>query len=476
MGISYFQGKKGLDHLAKEVPAFKGAMAILNKTDRRKNLYLEFKDGKLPSKPRIKINPKDTQYAELLVGQLTTKSKGSIKLDKSTSPGDTYVLSVGSNIFKLYLSGRTLSNVIDENGKAVDAKSPKTAQQEDGAMISLNEGKFLKHKQINDKIGFEFNDDWYKSFKLSYNIFTDKVIPEKSLGDYIFYRDSNKKKPDFLNKITDEAILPTKKDNWNPADVWAVKKEAFIDLAKEVDALYEKLKDKNVSIEKLNKFVENKFKDKSLIGISLKQVKGSKANLDTIKNDAKFFKAIIYKGVANKFKFKADNSYVDFIGKFSCFKSTNIEYRFRFRSRAASGQLDMYGEGQPVTQKTFDGAIDKQFTVNKFLKDGPNFTNFIKTFKAKKAKSVIDGLNLLPKTYSSFVKYVKKNKFDFLDVDMKSMEMNLKDEYKVRRAIYNLYYAYMIETFRDRKEMMKQFYLSAKKMSEFSSIHYKIYG
>ena len=28
----------------------------------------------------------------------------------------------------------------------------------------------------------------------------------------------------------------------------------------------------------------------------------------------------------------------------------------------------------------------------------------------------------------------------------------------------------------DRKEMMKQFYLSAKKMSEFSSIHYKIYG
>ena len=27
-----------------------------------------------------------------------------------------------------------------------------------------------------------------------------------------------------------------------------------------------------------------------------------------------------------------------------------------------------------------------------------------------------------------------------------------------------------------RKEMMKQFYLSAKKMSEFSSIHYKIYG
>src|SRR6056300_848704 len=134
MGISYFQGKKGLDHLAKEVPVFKGAMAILNNSDRRKTLYLEFKDGKLYSRPRIKINPKDTEYAELLVGQLTTKSKGSIKLDPSTTPGDTYVLSVGGQFFRLYLSGRTLSNVIGEDGKAVDAKKPTTAQQEDGCM------------------------------------------------------------------------------------------------------------------------------------------------------------------------------------------------------------------------------------------------------------------------------------------------------------------------------------------------------
>ena len=476
MGISYFQGKKGLDHLAKEVPAFKGAMAILNNSDRRKTLYLEFKDGKLYSRPRIKINPKDTEYAELLVGQLTTKSKGSIKLDPSTTPGDTYVLSVGGQFFRLYLSGRTLSNVIGEDGKAVDAKKPSTAQQEDGCMISLNEGKLLKHEQINDKIGFDFNEDWYKSFKLSFEAFTKNVINEKHLGDYVFYRDSDKKKPNFLNEITDEKILPTKKDNWNPADVWAVKKSEMSKIELEVTKLYKQMNDKNVSIEKLNKFVENKFKDKSLLGISLKQVTSNKATLDTIKNDAKFFKAIIYKGVSNKFKFIGKNSYVDILTKFSCFKSNNIEYRFRFRSRAASGQLDMYGEGQPVTQKTFDGAIDKQYTLNVFLKDGVNFTRFIKTFNAKKAKSVTDGLNLLPSTYSAFVKFVKANKFDFINVDLNSMKEDLKDEYKVKRAIYNLYYVYMIETFKNRKEMMKQFYLAAKKMSEFSSIHYKIYG
>ena len=37
-------------------------------------------------------------------------------------------------------------------------------------------------------------------------------------------RDSNPKKPKFLNQLTDESILPDKKDNWNPSDIWAVKR------------------------------------------------------------------------------------------------------------------------------------------------------------------------------------------------------------------------------------------------------------
>jgi len=123
------------------------------------------------------------------------------------------------------------------------------------------------------------------------------------------------------------------------------------------------------------------------------------------------------------------------------------------------------------------GSFSIEFGIeDAFDFDGVNFTKFIKTFNAKKAKSVIDGLNLLPNTYSSFVKFVKANKFDFIDIDLNSIKEDLKDEYKVKRAIYNLYYVYMIETYKDRKEMMKQFYLAAKKMSEFSSIHYKIYG
>ena len=34
-----------------------------------------------------------------------------------------------------------------------------------------------------------------------------------TMKSYNFYRDSNPKKPKFLNQLTDESILPDKKDN-----------------------------------------------------------------------------------------------------------------------------------------------------------------------------------------------------------------------------------------------------------------------
>ena len=143
-GTAYLQGIQGLNYLGK-MSGYKKPMNILKsylKTDgKRKTLYLKFNDGELEEVLRgvyqIKINPSDKNFLNDLRDELEDNGED---IDKSkTKPGQTITFKSG---FQLYLSGRTLSNVIDENGKAVDAKSPKTAQQEDGAMISLNEGKF----------------------------------------------------------------------------------------------------------------------------------------------------------------------------------------------------------------------------------------------------------------------------------------------------------------------------------------------
>ena len=60
----------------------------------------------------------------------------------------------------------------------------------------------LENLKINKKIGFQFGKDWYSSFTKSFDAFTKKIISKKNLKDYEFYRDSDKKKLEMLNQIT----------------------------------------------------------------------------------------------------------------------------------------------------------------------------------------------------------------------------------------------------------------------------------
>src|SRR5210317_1166570 len=234
---SYYQGKLGLDYLAKKDKNLAPAMKILSESAGRTTLYLQFDDGDLKKYKgayRIKNNPKNLSYVKELTHDLITK-KG-ITLDKTnTKDGDQYFFKVGPSSFAIALSGRPLSNITNEDGKSQAAGNPTIPQQEDGFIVNLQANKLLELKEISHKVGFDFGNDWYHSYTQSFKGFTDK--------------------------ITDEKILPSKKDNWNPADLWAVKKTESENLQKEVDKLYNKMRnDKNVSIEQLNKFVETKLK------------------------------------------------------------------------------------------------------------------------------------------------------------------------------------------------------------------------
>ena len=59
--------------------------------------------------------------------------------------------------------------------------------------------------------------------------------------------------------------------------------------------------------------------------------------------------------------------------------------------------------------------------------------------------------------------------------DIKNLDKK-GDDKLIRRGLLNLNYAYLIDTYTDQKELYKKFYLAAKKVNEFSSIHYKISG
>ena len=473
-GTAYLQGIQGLNYLGK-MSGYRKPMNILKsylKSDgKRKTLYLKFNDGELDEVVsgvyQIKINPSDKNFLNDLRDELEDNGED---IDKSkTKPGQTITFKSG---FQLYLSGRPLRNVIDESGNAVSAKTPTNDQQEDGFIINLKAGKMLEPLKINKEIGFQFGKDWHSSFTKSFDAFTSKIISKKNLSQYEFYRDSDKKKLEMLNQITDPAILPSSKDNWNPSDVWAVKISEKKELAEKIDKLVsERKKNKNVSIERVNKFIETQFKNENLIGISLKQVKGASANVDKITKDAKYINSVKFLGFKKKMDYDVLNTYFDIHVKMSCIKNDSLDYLFRFRPRASSDARTNNGEGRLSGSGPADGAIDKKNVLSVFL---PNADDITKE-KYGKSKNILEALNFLvaSKKYKGLQAWVNKGSYKFLKI--KNLDTKADDKL-IRRGLLNLNYAYLIDTYKDQKELYKKFYLAAKKVNEFSSIHYKISG
>ena len=473
-GTAYLQGLSGFNYLAKEISSLSKPMKILkdylkDKIGQRKTLHLKFNDGELEEVIKgvyqIKINPSDKNFLNDLRDVL--EDKGEVVDRQKTKPGQTITFKSG---FQLYLSGRTLSNVFDESGNPLAKTSPKTEQQEDGFLINLKEGQMLKHLVINKKIGFNFDKDWYNSFLKSYEGFTSNIISESNLGDYDFYRDSDKGKLELLNNITDTKILPAAKDNWNPSDIWCIKKSEISRLKKEIDTLYKQLQNKNVSIERLNKFIEVELKKKNLIGVSLKQVTTNKAKVEKITKDAKYIDSVKFKKYGTKMNFDVTKSYFDVNVKMQCLKNTELDYFFRFRPRGSSSALTQNAEGRLEGSGPADGAVDKKNLISVLFPGADNITK-ADIGKAKTIQDALDNIIKKDKSYNNLHKWVKKGSYKFVNINGLK---NTTDVQSIKRGLLNLNYVYLIDSYSDQKALFKKFYLSSKKVNEFSSIHYKI--
>ena len=465
MAKKYFQGDAGFKMLVTKSTNLKTVLPKLK--DYKMSLYLETDDGVISGIPKLKLISEDIKVFQAIYKVLSSERTVKSTLEK---PNTQALFEMPSFKFRLYKSGGRLTNVIDNDGNMIGNKVPSPQQGEDGTRYCLEYGsKGMPTKEaINKAVGFEFDKSWHGNFEKTYAAITT-VIPKGQLASYDFYRDSNKKKLDVLNKITDESILPDSKDNWNPADIWAVKKSASTKLQSEGAALYAKLKEKKLGIEDLNKWVETKFKSKDLIGISLKKVEGPKGNIVLVKVDSSLEKNISYEGISEKFKYNTTNSYVDFLLKMKTYKDVTL-YRFRFRPRAASGQLKTYGEGQAQDAKTFDGAISSELMGELF----PRIQGWIKYCETelKTMKTVYD--TCISQTVDKdFAKFILAKKYTLVQVE--GMDEKIADPYKIRRACVLLYYIYHMEKV-DKKKAFKRMYMAAKKMNAFSSIHYKVYG
>lgn len=91
---------------------------------------------------------------------------------------------------------------------------------------------------------------------------------------------------DFITKLVAQKFKIAKKDSWNPADIWCVKNEAKV--IKDI----EKILDSNQgmgSIAELNAMMRTLYKQRILVGISLKLISGKEAKYEEVNIDESLF-------------------------------------------------------------------------------------------------------------------------------------------------------------------------------------------
>ena len=197
MAKQYYQGDFGFKTILKRYPTFKSFVSVLKKD--KSNFYLETNDGVMSSIPQFKTIADPKEFNRVLA--ILTKVKGA-KFNIKTRDNIVDV-TMGNLTWRYYRSGGRLQNVFDEKGNAKTASKPTIPQQEDGVRYLLESAKLQSKMNINKAVGFNFGQDWHDSFERSFNGISKEIMNPTTMKSYNFYRDSNPKKPKFLNQLTD---------------------------------------------------------------------------------------------------------------------------------------------------------------------------------------------------------------------------------------------------------------------------------
>lgn len=459
MGTCYYQGKAGLKYLLDKKLIQKKDYSNMIKIKKLSKAYLMVKDNKLGSVFTFKII---RDWKSVL--EVSAKLKTFGYEEYSIKEGAQIDIIVGTSKIRLYNSGGRLTNVINEDGNLETAAKPSTALQEDAVVWCLNNNKFDKDK-IREDLKFNFDKTWNESFEKTFTAIKKLSGKDKiDIKSYVTYRDSNTKKPQFLNAMTDSAILPDKKDNWNPSDIWMVKKGYD---GKDILELCKKIKAGNETFVALNNLIKEHFESRKLIGISLKQVTSSKASIKKMEVDIDLVKSIKFLRITRKQIMSALNSYYDINFQYSEAGKTK-NYIFRFRPKGKSGSLKVYMEGKPPERKTFDGAVSKDMLNKKFFKS--DLIDFEKKIDKMSAKDM---------TVKEFIGTADADLYDFIlksndYVDITDLDKKGNTEYITKRGTIITFFLYLIA--RENKNIIfKECLLSSLKINDFSSIHYKVF-
>tara|TARA_B100001287_G_scaffold269373_1_gene266786 strand:+ start:110 stop:1543 length:1434 start_codon:yes stop_codon:yes gene_type:complete len=314
-----------------------------------------------------------------------------------------------------------------KEGKAPDAKT--TAMQEAGSKYVFeyalnnkrsgfsNINKFMSDKKFMEglkKIYPDVDSDWLDVFWKQH-----KKILELFANTQINRFDHTGGFMDFISKLIKDNFGISKKDNWNPSDIWGVRGNSTAVMKKLEETVFGS-KDSQ-TIQQLNAVMRGMYKANELVGISLKKTSGNVArweeyNIEKLTlNEVDEYK---YKDIKIIINFKPTSDSQSLDSAIQLRQSSGADYNFQVTSNDTSkANQNLKFESKPVGASKARGGKAQIKAVEALMKD--NGLNYL------------DKHQNYPKNLSDFVKKIDgRDKNDYkqmFDRVSKKVTTNVKD-------------------------------------------------
>ena len=232
--------------------------------------------------------------------------------------------------------------------------------------------------------------DWYQHFNVQFEQIREKTNLPNNKFD-VFEYDGESSFMDYIsNLVVKEMDLYSKKDSWNPADIWLVKSSTLPGYITEFNKVAEKLKGNNnqssyaekpgkpvgvQAIQELNRILKRAFNNNDIVGISLKKSNLKELhyelfNLGINQNDEKLLPNVAYD------KIQLNCSYNESTGTFTSKTSyvfvndkNQDSYKLAYKSNTGKNLGNITYEFLPTSNASaFLGKVPKD-RLKDFLKD-----------------------------------------------------------------------------------------------------------
>jgi len=393
------------------------------------NLYHEL-EKQLKNKKLLKLVQIDRKQTVMDVNYNASVKESELQkiIDKLTKIYGQITPEVGKGRLKTKGNSVTFGNPsprlgifrINFNLKKESGDRIKTPIQEKGTTIvfqrALNENKkfnsasdILNDKKTREKLdecfkGYEDKlDDWVHTYYEQQKVFLKKFEGVKwsefkyGNDDFVKFFETQIKN---VARSVDPTVVPLKKyTEWNPSDIWAA-----YDMPKLKDEIEKTIsKDKWGSLGELNSFLTRKFREKKLIGISLKLIGPKKQAKLVFRNDTednyKIAEVDNYE-VGRDIKFDLDNIweksdvgaatvYAHYGNSFGInFTRAGNQIAFSTQVKRTSAQ----GGNTPVemVEKLLNNLVTNNDYSNHFRDYPLTYTDFSKSKKLKSYKKMYD--------------------------------------------------------------------------------------